>query len=309
MTKLATQMGKSYLVSSSKISKSCPDDVEEADTACTSCDETPKYLQAIFSGSLADQDCYSCENIPTTYVAEQTSACQWKLNLCNCNSRSPYVPASSITVEIVLEGGDYILRCTVRVRIFTSFTTGPTETAVYEKNFGTTSPDCRSFSGQSLTFQSLSDHDVCGDWSTLSVTVNAVNGPGDDDDRQCPYCIWQSMPDQFTVEISGSLTDVNCDCTDLGGAVTVTQATTTDVACCTWKSVYVGDCTWSYTLTILDGRMDVLVQGPTQSINYQITSLAQPHNCQSSVSVPWLNNTGLVNCAGWSGTTAEVMAV
>jgi len=315
MTKLATQMGKSYLVSSSKISKSCPDDIEEADTACTSCAETPKYLQAIFSGSLADQDCYSCENIPTTYVAEQTSACQWKLNLCNCNTRTPITLVSDMTIEIVTSGSDYILRVTVDVIRRTALNPNAgQDTAVYEKNLGTTIPDCRAFASQALTFQSLVDGSVCGDWSALSVTVNAVNGPGDNDDRQCGYCMWQSEPDEFTVKVTGGLTDGNCDCSDLGpsassGEVTVDKFNQSGDDCCDWRGTYVGDCTWSYHLTVLDGQIDVQVIGPTDTINYSNTGLSEPHNCQFSVSCAHVSQTSQTNCSGYSSSTAEVMAV
>jgi hypothetical protein len=288
-----------------KLAIDCPS------TPCDRCTNTPRYFKAVFSGSLADQDCDACENIPTTYVAEQFSECLWRIDLCNCNTRSPIVLTSAVRITMNLIGSDYILRCLVSIiRRTPSSTNAGTDEARFEKNFGTTKPDCKAFSNEVLTFQGMDiDGDVCGDWSALSVTITTDPGPADNDDRQCGYCTWQTQPDEYTVEISGGLTDGNCDCTDLGGAVTVDKFNVAGDDCCDWRGTYVGDCAWSYHLELRDGVAEVSLVGPGDSVIYRNSGLSQPHDCGSSVSCGHISQTSTINCSVYSGTTAEVVAV
>ena len=310
----------------------CSCDVEQADTPCTNCTDTPKYLEVNFQPSagtgtddiggdftvgpgLSDNGCNACENLQDKYIIEQTSACGWRVDLCNCNTRDPNANlTSNVNVMVTKVASDYFLQCEINVEIRTSLSTGTQDKAIFKKNLGTAMPNCRSFSGQVLPFDSPTiDGSVCSGWGG-QVTVDAVNGPADDDDRQCPHIAWQQMPSQYTMRVNGTPSDSGCDCTDLGGEVTVSRYLNTfpvNHACCDWRGTYVGDCTWTYHMTVGSGRVDAYVQANGNQANFEATGLPQPVTANTPFSCDFTNDGTPVGnwCTGWGGTTMEIVPV
>ena len=76
-----------------------------------------------------------------------------------------------VTVEQV--GSDYVLR--VDLRQGCGLQPGNTHDVIYEKNFGTTKPDCSNWSNEAVTHSSTpNDSGKCTNLNGLTVTVTSV---------------------------------------------------------------------------------------------------------------------------------------
>lgn len=116
-----------------------------------------------------------------------------------------------LTVEIVLVGDDYILRCTKRAVAGLAFGI----TVVWELSLGETKPDCKSFDSAELAFVS---YDLVGGgalcvYEDSTVTITAVDGH-DCPAEEChtPYCEDCEEVESYTVNIAGVVPLDPADC-------------------------------------------------------------------------------------------------
>ena len=149
---------------------------------CSYCNGTPPdTIQVNFSG-VTDSNCSECDtywNDSFILNKDGTNPCLYTYTedpfTCSNISCDPDEwHEIDIRLLWVMSGSDYILRVSVDECECTSATTDTCfQVALFEKNYGSTKPDCTPASTQTLTRISAYSHIFCN-WTSASCTVEAA---------------------------------------------------------------------------------------------------------------------------------------
>lgn len=162
---------------------------------CANCNgnEAPCCWKVVVSG-IVDGSCASCDEfLNRTYYLEDDTGCSWSSDAI-CGVCDP----SLITLDIVEEGGNYKIRVTLGAH-------------VWEKNYGTTKPECCTLSSESLTHTTNS-----GDCDSSSATC-VITSQGASSDcpqncfQECFACLDDDISHQLLLIVSG-IADQGGDC-------------------------------------------------------------------------------------------------
>lgn len=175
-----------------------------------------------------DWACCECTDANGTYYALQdsTGACTWTAEMCSASQPYESCGAARIFISIFQSSGDWIVRARIATptTLMYGHSLGTATVAHFEKNYGTSKPDCKAFSSTALPFVEEADYlaktsgpfgtrffDVC-DWTgaTLKITgLNNFTGCLSAANTGCGLC--DVTPSVVDVSFSGVLVDDPCE--------------------------------------------------------------------------------------------------
>ena len=200
---------------------------------------------------------------------------------------SIYYGCGAPQVQMDYESGDYILRARLNNNLY-----GSTD-AIWEKNYGTTKPNCNEFNNEVLTQVETGDAGISGDCVVSAVTTNDCET--DISALRIGCCCNESIPDEITVTITGV--------TGLGWTVEYFNNRTFAVP------LVPDDCNVNYVLQLEDLPEGVIAAQLSVGVSSADGSLYGSLIWTGSLASMWLNFAGAsptpCDCSEWTGVTLD----
>lgn len=271
----------------------CPGCVEEASCECSRCATpslAPCCIRVTFSGfsdSGVSCPCPYCSLFNTTVdVPIQADTCEWIGPLCTSEQPNDVCGAATVRIRLIKPASNYLLFVEIRDAAKT------TTYFQFRKDFGTSSPDCDTWSSYSIPYNSQPTT-LPAAWgqcslSGLTCTITALTdsptvcAAATEDCEVLPATVGcgrcHVQTDTFLVTIPASFGSCN-GCT---GELVLTRGPVTS---CTWEYFYGDECQYDMASIFISdaggGFMSVLFRIETVTVATAWKALV-PYECTSA---------------------------
>lgn len=205
------------------------------DCSCDSCSDTAPCCFEVRFANMANGTCSTCSNFNNPapglpwYLSQDTpNGCTWSLRIAGGCTLCTGVDAVLTTY---LDGSNYKIKVELK--------DGSTVLHKWEKDYGTTKPDCCALTNESLTHIS-SGGDCNSASATCTITSsNSATCPGECDGG-CLACADNDVPILMQASISGLANDQCNGCTNGNGTFTLEYIGPSSSSCqlstaCLWR--------------------------------------------------------------------------
>lgn len=321
--------------------------------ACTNCDgEKSCCMQVEFSG-LKGGGCYCphCPELNRAYRVPTSSQCQWAGWLTPAPAKwcthagqwwfEQYPAPTGLFTHVFKRGDNYIVAAHLTQHRFFG---APFNILTWEKNYGTTKPDCGSFAGESLPFKTdygnKPQNSCDGSGSVALLTALPTSVVGDCETTAplgqppgCTACTWGKTPATWEVTIPANWTSVDPACTTCNSFSGTFLLNYREL--CTWSystGAHPGNCGWSSVSLSLTRpafamtpvRLNVTIggegsEGPDDDVTPRAAvgfALDLPPLCDAadclpagSTTVPFLSASYGGQACRWGGASITVRAI